>query len=137
MRLTLKEISDKYQAFNKIIAKKLPIKLSYAISKNMTTLEDEAKVIDDNRIKLAQTYAQNNEYGTPKIIDHSYVISDLESFNKELNEYYKSETDIEVCKIDSNELDKLDDPRYDALSPSEIMALQFMLEDGVSDTAEN
>lgn len=137
MRLTLKEISDKYQAFNKIIAKKLPIKLSYAISKNMTTLEDEAKVIDDNRIKLAQTYAEKNEDGTPKIIDHSYVISDLESFNKELNEYYKSETDIEVCKIDSNELDKLDDPKYDALSPSEIMVLQFMLEDDIPGTTEN
>ena len=137
MRLTLKEISDKYQAFNTIIAKKLPIKLSYAISKNMTTLEDEAKVIDDNRIKLAQTYAEKNEDGSPKVINNSYVISDLESFNKELNEYYKSETNIEVCKIDSNELDKLDDPRYDTLSPSEIMTLQFMLEDGVSDITEN
>ena len=136
MRLTLKEISDKYQTISSITSKKLPIKLSYAISKNMVVLESEAKVIDDNRIKLAQTYAEKNEDGTPKIIDHSYVISDLESFNKELNEYYKSETDIEVCKIYSNELDKLDDPRYDVLSPSEIMALQFMFEDK-SDNSES
>lgn len=136
MRLTLKEILDKYQVISSITSKKLPIKLSYAISKNMVVLESEAKVIDDNRIKLAQTYAEKNEDGTPKIIDHSYVISDLESFNKELNEYYKSETDIEVCKIDSNELDKLDDPRYDTLTPSEIMALQFMFEDK-SDNSES
>lgn len=137
MRLTLKEISDKYQTISSITSKKLPIKLSYAISKNMVVLESEAKVIDDNRIKLAQTYAEKNEDGSPKVINNSYVIDDIESFNKELSEYYKSETNIEVCKIDSNELDKLDDPRYDVLSPSEIMALQFMLEDGVSDTAEN
>ena len=137
MRLTLKEISDKYQAFNKIIAKKLPIKLSYAISKNMTTLEDEAKVIDDNRIKLAQTYAEKNEDGSPKVINNSYVIDDIESFNKELSEYYKTEIDIDICKVNSSILDKLDDPKYDVLSPSEIMTLQFMLEDGVSDTLEN
>ena len=137
MRLTLKEISDKYQAFNKIIAKKLPIKLSYAISKNMTTLEDEAKVIDDNRIKLAQTYAEKNEDGSPKVINNSYVIDDIESFNKELSEYYKTETDIDICKVNSSILDKLEDPKYDVLSPSEIMTLQFMLEDGDPGTTEN
>ena len=137
MRLTLKEILDKYQAFNKIIAKKLPIKLSYAISKNMTTLEDEAKVIDDNRIKLAQTYAEKNEDESPKVINNSYVIDDIESFNKELSEYYKTETDIDICKVNSSILDKLDDPKYDVLSPSEIMTLQFMLEDGIPDTSEN
>ena len=136
MRLTLKEISDKYQAFNKIIAKKLPIKLSYAISKNMTTLEDEAKVIDDNRIKLAQTYAEKNEDGSPKVINNSYVIDDIESFNKELSEYYKTEIDIDIGTVNSSDLDKLDDPKYDALSPSEIMALQFMLEDK-SDISES
>ena len=137
MRLTLKEISDKYQAFNKIIAKKLPIKLSYAISKNMTTLENVAKVIDDDRIKLAQTYAEKNEDGSPKVINNSYVIDDIESFNKELSEYYKTEIDIDICKVNSSILDKLDDPKYDVLSPSEIMTLQFMLEDGIPDTSEN
>ena len=137
MRLTLEEISDKYQAFNKIIAKKLPIKLSYAISKNMTTLEDEAKVIDDNRIKLAQTYAEKNEDGSPKVINNSYVIDDIESFNKELSEYYKTETDIDICKVNSSILDKLEDSKYDVLSPSEIMVLQFMLEDDIPDTTEN
>ena len=137
MRLTLKEISDKYQAFNKIIAKKLPIKLSYAISKNMTTLEDEAKVIDDNRIKLAQTYAEKNEDGSPKVINNSYVIDDIESFNKELSEYYKTEIDIDMCKVNSSILDKLDDPKYDVLSPSEIMTLQFMLDDDDPGTTEN
>ena len=137
MRLTLKEISDKYQAFNTIIAKKLPIKLSYAISKNMTTLEDEAKVIDDNRIKLAQTYAEKNEDGSPKVINNSYVIDDIESFNKELSEYYKTEIDIDICKVNSSILDKLDDPKYDVLSPSEIMVLQFMLEDDDPGTTEN
>ena len=137
MRLTLKEISDKYQTISSITSKKLPIKLSYAISKNMTTLEDEAKVIDDNRIKLAQTYAEKNEDGSPKVINNSYVIDDIESFNKELSEYYKTEIDIDICKVNSIILDKLDDPKYDVLSPSEIMTLQFMLEDGIPDTSEN
>lgn len=114
---------------NLIAAKKLPIKLSYAISKNITILVPEAKIIDDNRIKLAQTYADKNEDGTPMIIDNSYHINDIESFNKELIEYYRTEIDLDICKASISDLDKLDDPKYDALSPSEIMSLQFMLED--------
>lgn len=128
MKFTLKELVDKYQVFGDIAAKKLPVKLSYAISKNMMALEKEAKIIDDNRIKLAQTYSEKNEDGTPKVVNNSYVVSDIESFNKELNEYYKTDVDVEICKVSSNELDKLDDPRYDVLSPAEITALQFMLD---------
>lgn len=136
MKLTLKELTDKYKEFSSIAVKRLPAKLSYAISKNMTMLEKEVKLIDDNRIKLAQTYAEKNEDGTPKIVENSFVISDIESFNRELMEYYKAETDVEVCKVNPSELDKLDDPRYDALSPAEIKSLQFMFEENKSNIIE-
>lgn len=132
MDLTLDEIRDKYKVFVAISSKKLPIKLSYAISKNLSVLEKEANLIDDNRIKLAEAYAEKNPDGTP-IIDKNkcYVINEaaLPSLNKEIAEYYRTVTSIDICKANIKELDKLEDSRYDALSPAEISALDFMLED--------
>lgn len=132
MDLTLGEIRDKYKVFVVISSKKLPIKLSYAISKNLSVLEKEANLIDDNRIKLAEAYAEKNPDGTP-IIDKNkcYVINEaaLPSLNKEIAEYYRTVTSIDICKANIKELDKLEDSRYDALSPAEISALDFMLED--------
>ncbi len=132
MDLTLGEIRDKYKVFVVISSKKLPIKLSYAISKNLSVLEKEANLIDDNRIKLAEAYAEKNPDGTP-IIDKNkcYVINEaaLPSLNKEIAEYYRTITSIDICKANIKELDKLEESRYDALSPVEISALDFMLED--------
>lgn len=132
MDLTLGEIRDKYKVFVVISSKKLPIKLSYAISKNLSVLEKEANLIDDNRIKLAEAYAEKNPDGTP-IIDKNkcYVINEvaLPSLNKEIDEYYRTITSIDICKANIKELDKLEESRYDALSPAEISALDFMLED--------
>lgn len=132
MDLTLGEIRDKYKVFVAISSKKLPIKLSYAISKNLSVLEKEANLIDDNRIKLAEAYAEKNPDGTPIIDkDKCYVIDEavLPSINKEITEYYRTVTSIDICKANIKELDKLEDSRYDALSPAEISALDFMLED--------
>ena len=127
MDLTLGEIRDKYKVFVVISSKKLPIKLSYAISKNLSVLEKEANLIDDNRIKLAEAYAEKNPDGTP-IIDKNkcYVINEaaLPSLNKEIAEYYRTITSIDICKANIKELDKLEES-----SPAEISALDFMLED--------
>lgn len=132
MELTLGDIRNKYQAFVAISSKRLPIKLSYAISKNLSALEKEANLIDNNRIKLAEAYAEKNPDGTPAIDENKcYVINEvaLPSLNKEIAEYYRTVTRIDICKADIKELDKLEDSRYDALSPAEISALDFMLED--------
>ena len=88
-------------------------------------------------VALEKKFWNREDYSEDDITTLSNVIDYIESFNKELSEYYKTEIDIDICKVNSSDLDKLDDPKYDALSPSEIMALQFMLEDGDPGTTEN
>lgn len=129
MKLTLREITNKYQALKTLIDKKMPARLSYAISRNLVTIEEETKNIDDSRIKIAETYAEKNEDGTCKIIGNHYVISDIEAFNAEIENFYNTEIEINICVIDSYEINKLEDPRYDVLTPSEITTLDFMLID--------
>lgn len=131
MELSLGNIRNIYEVIMPISNKKLPIKLSYIISKNLSVLEKEASIIDDNRIKLAQTYADKDDNGEPKTDNGVYCFSDKNkvAFTNELNDYYQTKIDIAICKAGIKELDKLEDPRYDALTPSEIAALDFMLED--------
>ena len=84
---------------------------------------------------MAENYADKDENGEPKFNDDKYVISDENAmkFNVELNEYYSTTTEIDIYKISADELNKLEEQRYDALSPSEIGTLMFML-DEESDT---
>lgn len=128
MEITLGEIRDKYKIFISICNKKLPIALSFAVAKNFEVLEKEAAIIDDSRIKLAKVYADKNDDGTPKENNGSYVITDVNSFKAEIDSYYQTKIDIDICKANIKELDKLEDPRYDTISPAEILALDFMLE---------
>ena len=52
MNLTFKDISELYDKLRSISIKKLPFKISYAISKNMAGIEQENKIIESKRIRL-------------------------------------------------------------------------------------
>lgn len=135
IKISFGELRDLYVNLLAVANKKLPIRLSHVISKNMQMISEEVHLIDDCRIKMAENYADKDENGEPKFNDDKYVISDENAmkFNVELNEYYSTTTEIDIYKISADELNKLDEQRYDALSPSEIGTLMFML-DEESDT---
>lgn len=130
MKMTLKEVTTKHAALMGLAGKKLPIKISYAVTKNLIKLEEEAKLIEKNRLELAEQYAEKGEDGKAKLEENSYVLGDnRDSFLKEYAEYLETETEIEVRKISVAELEKLEDVRYDVLSLAELAAMEFMLEE--------
>lgn len=75
MNLTFKDISELYDKLRSISIKKLPFKISYAISKNMAGIEQENKIIESNRIKLIEMYADKDESGKAVINNGEYHIS--------------------------------------------------------------
>lgn len=129
MKMTLNEILIRYSSIVKLSEKKLPIKLSYALLKNIFKLRNESEIIDNNRIKLAEIYAEKNDDGSPKTKDGNFIIENEEQFHKEFDDYCQTEIEVDICKCKRSEFDKLEEPRYDALSPSEILSLEFMIED--------
>lgn len=112
-----------------IIDRMLPIKMSYAIAKTAKVLAEEVSVIEQQRIKLLEANAEKNDDGTPKIEGNAYILADQSKFVEEYTEYLNSESDIKISKFPESEIDKLDDPRYDALSASELAGLEFMIGD--------
>lgn len=125
IKLTNKEILDRVPTLQELSGRKLPIRVSYAIAKNMTKIERELKHYNKERQKLIDEYCLKEEDGTLKIINGSYNIDPKrkEKFNKEINELQEIEIEIDVHKFNISLLEG------EEMTPSELMNIDFMIEE--------
>ena len=70
MNLTIRKILNDTNVLVAISQKQLPIKVSYAISKNIKKLEKELKIYNDERQKLIDRYCIKDEEGN-NVIDEN------------------------------------------------------------------
>lgn len=114
--------------------KKLPQRISYAITRNLTLFSNEYKFYETSLNKIFDIYkdqmlkdeegnVQVNENGLPKVED-----SVSEEYFGEINSLLNIEIDIPVYHISSEAFD-YDETKgnYDVLSPNEIISLQSIL----------
>lgn len=112
---------------------KLPQKISYAITKNIMTIQKEYNVYEQQMKKIFENFDQYTlkdendnslfeENGLPKIQKEHQ-----DDFIKEMNELLKIEVDIALYYVDSTVFDYEDSPRFDPLTPNDIMMLQSIL----------
>lgn len=129
MKIKLAEVKVRYKTLCSLANKKLPVKVSYAISKNIMKLQEETETLEKERVKLAEQYAVKGEDGEPKVIDNSYVMEEnQEAFAKEYQEFLDTETEVMIYTIPEDVMECMDDSRYDVLTPAELIALDFMIE---------
>ena len=140
MKMTLAEIVNRTHALAGISQKKLPIKVSYAIGRNLDRLTKEHSAYDAKRQERCRALAEVDEEGHPvtlkSVIDgmpvESFKLSDesMAQLTAELQELLGMEIDVDVTSITIDQLERIDeDPRYEALSPGELTALEFMIAD--------
>lgn len=135
MKKTIAEVNADYALLLSIADKKLPVKLAYAISKNIAKLEAERKTSEAERIKLCERYAKKDENGefvlTKSVIDgqqvSGYQIEDEAEFAKQLQELLALEVEIDLMQVPISVLDQLDSDRYDPLTPAQIHDLTWMI----------
>ena len=129
MKMTLTEVSIRNKRLAELANKTLPSKLGYAIAKNLINLQAELNIIDKGRIAILDRYAERDAEGNPIIESGSYKLGEnLPKFSEEYNEYLETETDVEIMMVPSDVLEKLDDPRYDALTGAQLISIDFMIE---------
>ena len=128
-----------YKALEGIAGKKLPVKISYAIAVNLNRLANEYGIAEKQRLKLVEGYAMKDENGKPEIENGSYKIpaADQERLAEEVEALMATEADVRVMTIRPEMLDACDDPRYDALSAADMIALDFMIKTEGKDDAED
>lgn len=128
MKLTLKKATENYNALAAVAEKKLPVKLSYAISKNLAKLQPEYELVQKARMDLLDQYGKKDQEGNLVIEDNCYQLSDAEAFNREMREYIDTEIEVDIHLVSTDELSKLEEFRYDILTPAELVSLEFIFQ---------
>jgi hypothetical protein len=114
--------------------KKLPQKISFAITKNLISIGKEYKIYEEQLKKIIDSYSQyfeKDENGNIKMDNNGLpeISDEVQNANlyDEVNELLSIEIDLDLHPIDEKVFDYEDSDRYSPLSPVEIMQLQNIL----------
>lgn len=112
-----------------ISGKRLPVKVSYSIARNLSELQKISESFESARLSMIRQYGEKDANGEILSDDQGNVkISNMNAFIVEMTNLLDSEEDISIRKIPVEELEKCDESNeYDSLSISDIQTLEFML----------
>lgn len=141
MKMTLKEVNEKYAALAGTGHLTLPIKLRYAITCNLDTLQKHAEHIEKTRKELCERYCKKDENGNPVMIKSftggqkrsNYDMSpkDERAMNREYDNFLETEeVEVEIRKVKLSVLEECEEKdRYDMPNVAQQLAMHFMLEE--------
>jgi hypothetical protein len=130
MKLHLNQISSAIGALEKCSTKVFPIKVSYAMARNFKVLAREAQLVEEERRKLCEKYADKDQDGNPAIDDGSYRMSseNRKQFAEEYADLLGTEIEADIIKISLGEIERGEETgRFDGLTLEELSCIEFMI----------
>lgn len=127
MKLKNRDIVNFVNGCAALRAKKLPIKIGYAINRNIIILSEAAEAYNVAREKIIEEHTEKDSEGKPVVKDNSYVFKDTQRFNKDLEELLGIDTEVNLHTISEKDIEKCDDSRYDALTLADLDTLCVMI----------
>lgn len=123
MKLSNEKLVNSIDVLSKLTNMELPIKLSYAFSKNITNIDRELVAYNKERQKLIEKYGEKDKEGNLKTKkDGTINILNIDNFNKELKEILEIETEVDIHLID------LESTNVDInITPLELMLIDYMI----------
>ena len=114
---------------NKLASKRLPVKVAYAISRNLDKMNNIITSYETARKTLLDQYAEKDEEGKAKVKDGNYVIQEdqKQAFSDEMKELLEVENEIDLHTINMDEVEKCDTDKYDSLTTADMMTLDVMI----------
>lgn len=102
--MTNAEVTGLVDVLNQVTNKKISLsaKAWYGLTKSRKALINEAKDIEDARLKLVQKYGKTDEKGTLLGVDEQHT----DKFQKDYIELMSIETNVQLHKISIDELSK-------------------------------
>ena len=127
MKLTNRKIVNGANLLGNLTHKQLPIKVSYAIAKNISKIEKELEIYNKERQKLIDKYCLKDEEGNLIDENNQFKIADgnLEAWNKDMNELLDIEIDINIHKFSKDDLFNSNCN----ITPAELMLIDYMIEE--------
>lgn len=122
MKLSNEKLANSIGVLSKLTNLELPIKFSYALSKNIMKIDRELEVYNKERQKLIEKYGAKDEEGKLKTKEDGTIdIVDLDNWNKDIKELLEIETEIDIHTID------LENINVDInITPGELMVIDYM-----------
>lgn len=117
MKLKLREAFFGYVALQRIGAEKMPIKLSYQITRNMRILEADARGYESKRTELVKGYNAKNENGDFYVPEKS-----MNAFTKKMEQLGEVEIEVGVQAI------PMDEVTFE-IAPNDLILLAWMFTD--------
>ncbi|WP_291649946.1 hypothetical protein [Clostridium sp.] len=122
MKISNEKLVNSIGILSKLTQMELPIKLSYALSKNITKIDRELAVYNKERQKLIEKYGEKDEEGKLKTKEDGTInITDIDNFNSDLKEILEIETEVDIHVID---LDKVNADIN--ITPGELIIVDYM-----------
>ena len=127
MKLTNRKIVNDANLLGNLTHKQLPIKVSYAIAKNISKIEKELEIYNKERQNLIDKYCLKDEEGNLIDENNQFKIADgnLEAWNKDMNELLDIEIDINIHKFSKDDLFNSNCN----ITPAELMLIDYMIEE--------
>lgn len=125
MKLTNKKIATDSMILMGISRKELPVKVSYALAKNIAKIEKELEIYNSERQKLLDKYCVKDENGENKVYENNELkIQEeyLKDWNQDIKELQNIELEIDIHKFKIDELNGYN------MTPSELIAIDYMIE---------
>ena len=128
------EIVRVFNELMKYADKKMPQRISYAVTKNLLILQAEYQCYEKELKKLYASYedkTEKDENGNVMMYDNGIPRIKKEfvkDFEKDLSELLSIEADVKPYLIPEEAFDYSDNAdRYDSLSPNDIVFLQTIM----------
>ena len=125
-------IQKTYTELAGVKAKKLPVKMSFILSRNLKKMEEVVSDIDGKRNDLLGLYGEKDDNGQLKVGENGEITvpaPDVPKFWADMGEVLNADIDITLDKVSMSDVEKCDQDGYDALTVEEVGALEIMLED--------
>lgn len=129
MKIKNSEIVRIFNQIGEIKKKRLPVRLGFAINRNVSSLESVAMDYEKARREIFLKYCKKDENGNPVIEGDEYVLSDRKSYGEEMKELLRIEDEVQVHTVSFEEIEKCDLDKFDSLTPEELELLTFMIEE--------
>lgn len=129
MKITNRQLISIYNGTGPVRQKRLPVKVGFAISKNLSAMDGAAEAYTAEQRKILDKYCEKDGSGNYRTEDDRYVLTDQKAYTEEMNELLGIETDIQIQTVTIDEIAKCDSDKFDALTPDELSLLDFMVDE--------
>lgn len=126
MKLTNERLLSDVQGLSQLTQKSLPVKVSFAIAKNIAKVESCLKVYNKEKQKLIDKYSVKDDEGRTIIGENNQITIQnefLNGWNKDIKELNSIENEIDIHNLKISEFEKGDH----TMTPGEFMLIDYMI----------